>query len=500
MRRTLPLLAGVLAGGAAHAAGFTDYGQDLTPREHAAVEVTGALRTRVEGLYNFDLDRGTNAQGIPLFPVPIGDPGAQLLTAADGRLRTDISFFAPGGMAAVKVRADLLDNWELGASPTLTPGTGSAATPAGSLSQQPGQGLRIKRAYGEFLTPVGLLAAGRMGAHWGAGMLTNSGDCLDCDSGDAADRIAFISPIAGHLWALAYDFTYAGPTLARPNNSRMVELDPSAAVRTLTFAVLRYRDDWGRERRRAAGKSTLEYGAYVSLRGQSQDVPGAYLPLSLPVTVDSSQVVYRGFQATALDAWGRLTLPWGHIQAEAALLLAQVAQASLVPGVLLANPIHATQSGAVVQSDFGEPSARFGAGVDLGYASGDSAQYGVDNFRFASDFRVDQILFRELLGTVTNAMYFRPHARVRLYRSATAQLELSVALIASRAVSASGTPSGQAPLGVEIDPTLSLDTKLGFSALLEHALFLPGAGFDNPAQGLSAQPAQMLRLRLAYVF
>ena len=38
----------------------------------------------------------------------------------------------------------------------------------------------------------------------------------------------------------------------------------------------------------------------------------------------------------------------------------------------------------------------------------------IDNFRFHSDYRVDRILFREIIGTVTDAMYAKPHARLRL--------------------------------------------------------------------------------------
>ena len=32
---------------------------------------------------------------------------------------------------------------------------------------------------------IGYLAGGRMGHHWGLGMLGNGGDCPDCDSGDS---------------------------------------------------------------------------------------------------------------------------------------------------------------------------------------------------------------------------------------------------------------------------------------------------------------------------
>ncbi len=503
---TSTLIASVAGG-----TGFTDYGQDLVPREHAEFDATGYLRLRAEGLYNLDLDTGTSSTGQPLYPVPIGDPNSQWLTAADARLRTDLAVYAPGGLVAVKVRADLIDNVELGNSPQLIAGPGGAPTPAGSLSQQPLQLIRIKRAYGEALTPIGLIAAGRMGSNWGVGMLTNGGDCLDCDSGDAADRIAFITPLAGHLWAAAYDFSWSGPTLPRPSGIRVLELDPAAAVRTWTFAVLRYKDDWSRERRRAAGKLTLEYGAYVSIRTQGQDVPAAYLPIAAPPVVDSSQVVYRGFHGTAIDLWGRFTAPWAVIQAEGALVLASVDQASLVPGVTLRDPITATQTGAAVESNFGPPDARVGAGLDFGYASGDpSPGFGtqislpydtsVNAFRFAPDYRIDQILFREIIGTVTDAIYVRPHARATIASFPKGRLEATAAVVASEAIYASSTPGGQTPLGVEIDPSLSYDSTDGFHALLEYGLLFPLAGMDNPARGLTAQPAQMLRLRLAYTF
>ena len=124
----------------------------------------------------------------------------------------------------------------------------------------------------------------------------------------------------------------------------------------------------------------------------------------------------------------------------------------------------------------------------------------MDNFRFSSDYRIDRILFREILGTVTDAIYLRPHARFRLLQLGPNALDLSVAVIASRAVYAESTPGGASPLGVEVDPTLAYGGKEGFSAALEHAVLFPLSGLDNPQLGLGAKPAQLLRLRLSYAF
>ncbi len=101
---------------------------------------------------------------------------------------------------------------------------------------------------------------------------------------------------------------------------------------------------------------------------------------------------------------------------------------------------------------------------------------------------------------MTDAVYFRPHVRVDLYRASTATLRFGTAGIVSFANEPASTPGGKRPLGVEIDPTLSYESRDGFGAALEYAVLFPLSGFDNPAQKLSAKPAQLVRVRLVYAF
>jgi uncharacterized protein (TIGR04551 family) len=238
--------------------------------------------------------------------------------------------------------------------------------------------------------------------------------------------------------------------------------------------------------------------------------------------------MYRGFTATAVDAWTRLSGPWGRIEAEAAVLVGNVDQASLVPGVLYNKSIKSLQIGAALESEFGAPEDAVTGGLDAGYASGDPAPgFGVntrvgaalpkkgdldgaqinlpgdnriDNFRFHPDYRVDRILFREIIGTVTDAVYLRPHVRWNMVRLGTSWLTASLAGVLSFATFASSTPGGSAPLGVEIDPTLSYGSKDGFGAAIEHAALFPLAGLNNTELKLNAKPAQLVRLRLTYSF
>jgi uncharacterized protein (TIGR04551 family) len=505
----------------ARATGFTDIGQDITPREKVEAKITGYLRTRGEAFYNLDLDRGLTPSGQPLFPVSSSDPSAQTFTNWDMRLRTDLAVYAPGEMVAVKARIDFLDNLVLGSMPEGIPGASTTQRATGDM-------VRVKRAYGEAKLPFGVLAAGRMGAHWGLGMLSNGGDCLDCDSGDSADRLALLTALAGHIFAVAYDFSATGPQTPRGIQGKTIGFEPSTDVRSVTFAVLRWTSDEVRERRSKAGKGTVEYGSFIAHRWQSNDVPATYLPLAQPASVSSSQIMSRGYRATALDAWAKVVFPSVRIEAEFAYLAATVDQPSLLPGVLLRQPAQSRQIGAAIESQIGAPESAFGGGLDAGYASGDPAPgFGanpapnapapkpgdldgaqaspprdlrVDNFRFHPDYRVDRILFREIIGTVTDAVYARPHVKLRLFQTTSGAVTASLAAIASFAMFASSTPGGKRPLGVELDPTIAYEGKDGLAVALEHAILFPLAGLDNTAANLAAKPAQLVRLRLAYRF
>lgn len=507
----------------ARATGFYEIGQDFVPREKTEVDISGYLRTRGEVLYNLDLDRGLMPNGQPLFPVPTADPKAQALTHWDMRWRTDLKLYAPGSMVAVKARFDVLDNVALGSAPEGVP---SATT----TQRAPGDLIRVRRAYGELLLPFGMIAAGRMGTHWGMGMVANGGDCLDCDTGDATDRIAFLTSLFDHFFAFAWDFSATGPQATRPSQSRTIGVEPTTDVRTLTFVWLRWRDDAARERRARAGKTTIEYGSYITHRWQTDDVPATYVSVAQPIDAlanGGAGVMARGYTATALDGWVRLTMPWARIEAEGAFLTANVDQPSLLPGVLLRQPAKSRQIGAAMQSEFGPIDSVVSGGIDAGYASGDPAPgFGVlqrpsatppragdidgpqanpprdtrvDNFRFHPDYRIDRILFREIIGAVTDAVYARPHVRVRLARAKSAQLTAHAAAVASSAVEARSTLSGKAPLGIEVDPSLVFETH-SFVAALDYGVLFPMAGLDNVVTHQNAKPAQLVRLRLNYLF
>jgi uncharacterized protein (TIGR04551 family) len=497
-------------------------GVELTPRLYAAprektqVVLHGAFRLRESGLYNLDLDRGLDSMGQPLFKVPLS--GGQFLDAGDMRARTDVAVYARGVGVAVKARIDWLDNVAIGGSPDLAGGS-----PATSGGQRPTT-VVIKRAWGEALTPVGTLAVGRMGAHFGLGMAANGGDCEDCDHGDAADRMAFVTPLFGHLLAVAYDFTSRGPFTPGRDKGHPVELEASTVVSGPTVGILKVHSPATLARRAAAGLTSFEYAGYVTHRAQENDIPSTYLPVAAPANFTSADLVARGFSATGTGAWLRIIGARFRVEGEVSFLEARVAQPSLIPGTEITIPVTSKQLGAALQSEVLAGPTRLG--FDAGYASGDDAPgFGafpapgqtapmpgafdgpqadlprdrtVDNFRFHPDFRIDQILFREIIGTVTDAIYVRPHFRATLMKVGSGKLETIAAVIASWAVERTSTPSGQRALGVELDPELRYAHKDGFAINFAYGLLFPGAAFDGSA--LPAKPAQCFRLRMGFAF
>jgi uncharacterized protein (TIGR04551 family) len=261
------------------------------------------------------------------------------------------------------------------------------------------------------------------------------------------------------------------------------------------------------------------------VRSQDKDVPASYLPSATPVTTfTSNDLVARGFSALTAGGWLRITRSGLRFEAEVAHARADIEQPSLIPGTEITVPVSSRQLGAATELEIDNGWGKLG--VKAGFASGDDAPgFGafpkigeaapmagafdgpqanlpmdrtVDNFRFHPDYRIDQILFREIIGTVTDAIYVRPSASATVMRVGKGRIEASAALIASWAVEKTSTPSGESALGIEIDPELRYATREGFAAAITPAIFLPGAAFDNTT--LEAKPAYAVRARLWFVF
>ncbi len=480
------------------------------------VRFEGFFRVRGDLGYGWDLNRGPTPMGSPVWPAAYVDGGrSPIQTNADMRLRLDAEVSVGYGVS-FRTRIHALDNVRLGSLP-------DSDFVGGTLTQRaPVTPIDVRQMYGEVLLPIGVLRAGRMGAlvDWGTGFFVNAGNGVDDDFGDVGDRVSFATSLGGLLWSALYEVSASGPGTDQVDGRVKpgFDLDPRDDVRTIGFGVARWDTNVSRRRMLEASRTRVNFGLLGAYRWQDYDAAPGMVP-------STRTVIPRGLSVFVGDAWGRLDVGAFTLEAELGLLHMSVQNLSLDPSVSTAIPVTGTQLGGVVRADL-RGSSRLFARIEAGFASGDAApgfgarpqgitptQPGdldgpqfdlgatrpdttIDNFRFHPNYRVDLILFRRIVGLVTDAAYFRPMVRYRVGSMVT----LEGATIASVAMFASSAPGGASPLGVEADLAVNYEQEWGFVARAEYGFLVPLAGFADATRGLGPTPAHALRGTMAFRF
>jgi len=500
------------------------------------IELHGYLRGRAGLFHNHDLDRGpTPTMGAPIFPVP--PSGGQVMGSLDTRLRLDLGIHV-GDVVAVHARIDALDNVVLGSTPEGFPRTRWTPMAWASTGQEaPSDGtnafadsLRLKRAYGEVFTPIGVLAIGRMGLpSWGLGMVAAGSDGLDDDFDDDVDRIGFVTSFRDHFVGISFDLNAIGPTTGNgaggETRGRDIDLELKDNVFTLSAALGKRTADDALRRRMEWGRTSFDYGLYVTYRWQQAEFPAFYLEglSGEDEAWTTGDAVERDLDAVALDLWLRLQTRRIRLELEVAYLRSRIGDASMLAGVTM-PPITSNQFGAVFQADVAAVIDKVDVQVEVGLASGDDApglgvappldQYStqegdldgpqfhvdddltIDNFRFHPNHVVDVVFWRQIVGTVTDAVYTR--AEVALHPSP--YFTVAVAGIPSWAVKPTSTPSGESFYGFEVDLHARWRPVPGFEVWGDLGVFLPGAALDNARAGLGAKPALGAHLMVVFPY
>jgi uncharacterized protein (TIGR04551 family) len=314
-------------------------------------------------------------------------------------------------------------------------------------------------------------------------------------------------------------------------------LDPKDDVHSFMLVIAKRDKEEDIEEQLRQGKFVANYGVFGVYRTQRFDIPSYYTaPGGSSVTqnppVDAAQYVNRSANAGIASVWGRFQFEKLKIEAEAVGVIGQADGTAttsnglddvdgdlrtVVDGAIVNNPLFILQGGAAVESSYKFLGDALEVGLDGGIASGDDAygmglrpvikqrpaagdldgkQYGeclergavevdgtdcvrvdndVTNFRFDSDYIVDMILFREILGTVTDAFYVKPHISYAF----TPDLGVRADVIYSQALFASSTPGLQNPLGIELDTRAWFATEDGFYLMPQFGVFLPFAGLNH---------------------
>jgi uncharacterized protein (TIGR04551 family) len=399
-----------------------------------------------------------------------------------------------------------------------------------------------KRVWGEVDSQIGSLRFGRMPWHFGRGMYFNKGDCADCDGGTTVDRIMAITQVYGHQLALSWDFGpsgYAwgmtGEGQAAPS-SPPLDLSQNDDVVQFTAALTKKDDDQHFRERAQSGELVINYGAQLVYRTQNNEV------FNLSGSAQANQTNNGSISRTDLnnstdapgttsltqhvDAWLLIPSLWFKLGWKALTVeFESTAQAGHMGN---AGPLRLQESsssdnhlsilgmGWVLAADLKLYKDSLFIGFETGGATGDQAQSAcidstkcspttlnpspylnyqwkfvpqplgdswMHNFYFSPDYHVDEIFFRRIMGTVTNAIYFKPSIAYWLDVAEGRQLGLSGSVIYSMAPVPVSTPGDSMNYGVEMDLNLGY-RNIGekFYAGMVWGVFWPFGALNRPSQ------------------
>jgi uncharacterized protein (TIGR04551 family) len=438
----------------------------------------------------------------------------------------------------VRVHAtfDVLDNLVLGDGPASFYGTGNGQLGVFTGTNEPpsgiGDSIKARRAWGVLAKRgLGELRFGRMGQEWGLGMVYNAGDGYDDDVSTNLDRVhGIVNPFGLVYLSAAYDFAAEGEldySTRRPiDQSQLDDLDQ------FTFAA--FVRDTPEELNAALEKGELVLNAGVQLQIRNQDATYT-LPPSTRAMMDVPALSPQQRQAMGIpgtvrsvvattytpDLWAMLRYRGLRIEAELAWIHGSMSdRAEMDPSSYDIDAL-----GYALEMELRLVDGDLGLYLDHGLATGDSDVQGlssdadfvtqldprdndtVSTFRFHPSYRVDLIMWRNIMEQVTGAYYFKPGISYDFIHSDYGQL-LGARLDAiwSRATSFVQTWGNDPDLGIEVDLSLYYRTEDGpeledgFYAKLQYGALFPMRGLSFRHEDTDLEVAQTLRLQLGIVY
>lgn len=517
---------------------FGGWGDKLTerPRSFPYVEHHGYFRFRADFFHNGHLGTvipgvaGSGTSGIPApltenainnddvdISSQVGTEDAKAIAYANLRFRYQPTFHVSESLR-IHATFDILDNLVMGSTPDFAANLArpdvplvafsSAAAPPSTGVNGFSDSIRVKEAYGEW-QPAFLLRVGRQASNWGLGILANGGEGVDKDFGDYTDRALILLKLFGVYVTAAWDYVYSGAVTDDPteNFGQPKDLGGADDVNQYVLAFFqRPLSEKDKAERRAAVYERFEpafdWGLYGVFRTQSFDLDqasvNAWRANGGNASYDDLALVPRDAFAVIPDLWLRYEQRFDFssgikIELELAGILGSVDANTIQGGDSSNRDIQ--QFGGALEMQY--TLDRLDIGLDSGFATGDDAEgFGILDrhtlanpdgspntkltaFKFDRDYHVDLLLFREVIGGVTNAVYIKPWIAYDLFEGPEDTLGFRLDLEYAQALEPLATPGNSSFLGFEADlRAYFYDSAAGFKLDVEAGFLFPGAAFN----------------------
>lgn len=507
-------------------------------KEFQLIELNGFYRFRGDWFKKFNLGFNDDpAQGGAPFPRPLActpadegpnKPCENTLKSANMKLRLE-PIVHLDEKTSLHLQVDLLDNIVYGSTPDATynsaaqrPDVPVSAFTDNQAPPEAGRNnlrdsIQVRRAWAEVETPFGLLKFGRQPNHWGMGIYANAGGAdpihgtydLDTDYGDTVDRVSFDAGIPGTRFrgSVAMDWGSTAPSAGQTDlfadraDGQPWDLDDNDDVNQWTFVFSRLDSpEEFRDMVRSDGLA-LNYGALLVYRTQKWDQSPSG-ENALGETPDPNLFVRRNLKAYIPDLWIHGAYGPLELELEGVAVLGSIGhledlqRGEDVEGV--EPELDIRQLGAVARFTYRFLHGDLRLGLEGGYASGDQwdnqpqgathisnrrpfpglGDDTMNQFIFDQDYKIDLILFRELLGAVTNAIYGRPSFEYDI----TERIRMRIQNVTSFAHRRVSTPGNGLMYGIEMDGDLEYHND-GFSAGMAYGVLFPLGAMDHPSSG-----------------
>jgi uncharacterized protein (TIGR04551 family) len=410
--------------------------------------------------------------------------------------------------------------------------SGSITSPLAGVNDSR-DSIAVKRAWAEVGTPLGLLTFGRMPDHWGLGMMHNSGGedpvnggyDLDANYGDTVDRVAFSALIPGTNIRGMIATDWPATRLVSSQTSRGTDLQTGTAfdlddnddVSQWSIIVSHLDSPTDFKDAVARGELAFNWGAYLTQRKQAWD----YNPIAAATTTapsvggnpDPAAYVQRNYKAYIIDPWIKLGWHKWDFEAEAVAVIGSVGNVSDLCSTTTVTretqcnpgPIDLRQFGGVARATYHALDGKLRLGIEGGYASGDQydgqdvvagtlktvpgeiniahaqlipdlGDKNMSQFIFDREFKPDYILFRQLIGAVTNAVYVKPRLEYDISKS----FMLRAWNVTSAAARSVATPGNASLYGIEFDGDVGYHAG-GLFAGISYGVLFPLGALGHPA-------------------